>query len=71
MDARLVREYRARWKAVKEVEMEEQRQASIMERWQQLNYLYAMAQALGLTPPEKDDEIEVVRTRWANLKDRT
>jgi hypothetical protein len=71
MDTRQLREYRERWKAVKEVELEEQRQASIMERWQQLNYLYAMAQVLGLIPPGKDDEIELVRTRWVSLKDRT
>ena len=71
MDARLVREYRARWKAVREVEIEEQRQASISVRWQQLNALYAMARDLGLPSPAKESEIEAVRQRWASLKDRS
>jgi len=68
MDARLLKEYRDRWRAVREVEIEEQRRASITVRWQQLNALYAMARGLGLSYQTREDEIETVRQRWARLK---
>ncbi len=70
MDARLLKEYRDRWRAVRAVEIEEQRRASITVRWQQLNALYAMARDLGLSDQTREDEIETVRQRWARLKDR-
>lgn len=70
MDARLLKEYRDRWSAVREVELEEQRQSSISVRWQQLNALLSLARGLGLSPPEKESELEAVRERWARLKDR-
>ena len=69
MDARLLKEYRDRWRAVREVEIEEQRRASITVRWLQLNALYAMARGLGLNSPPEESEIETVRQRWCRLKD--
>ena len=60
-------EYRARWEAVKAIEIAEQRAATIQQRWQQLNAILRMARGLRLPPPERDEE--VVRQRWAKLKD--
>ena len=60
----MVREYRARWKAVREVEIEEQRHSSITVRWQQLNPFFALARGLGLSDQTRKDEIETVRQRW-------
>ena len=37
MDALLAREFRDRWRAVQNVEIQEQRATSISLRWQQLN----------------------------------
>ena len=71
VDTRLLNEYRDRWRAVREVEIEEQRQASITVRWQQLNALYALARGLGLSCPENEHEVETVRQRWVRLKDRS
>ena len=71
MDARLQKEYRDRWRAVREVEIEEQRRAYITVRWQKLNALYAMARGLGMSFQTREDEIETVRQRWARLKERS
>ena len=48
MDPVLVREYRARWQAVSEVEEAEQQQATVEDRWRRLNALLKMAVNLGL-----------------------
>lgn len=68
MDARLLREYRQRWKSVREVELEEQRRTSISMRWQQLNALYAMAGSLLLACTENEKEPQTIRARWVKLK---
>ena len=60
-------EYRARWEAVKAVEIAEQRASTIERRWQQLNAIWELALALGL-PRRERKGLEVVRARWAKLK---
>jgi hypothetical protein len=70
MDARLLKEYRDRWRAVKEVEIEGQRRASITVRWQQLHALIALARGPGLSYQSRADEIETVRQHWVRLKVR-
>jgi len=67
MDKRLVREFRERYEAVAAVEAEELRDATVEERWQQLNSIIGLAIGLGLTHRESADE-ELVWQRWAKLK---
>lgn len=58
--------YRARWQAVAEVEVEEQKAASYELHWMQLNAIYSLASGLGILmadPSEKD-----IYRRWAVLK---
>jgi hypothetical protein len=69
MDALLVREYRARWQTVAEVEDSEQREATVASRWQQLNAILQMALALGLDLGAQNDDEMVVWQRWARLKE--
>ncbi len=69
MNNQAIKEFRERWQAVAAVELEEQRQASIDLRWQQLNSILRLAIGLGLKlPVESDEEVEVVRQRWVKLK---
>jgi hypothetical protein len=67
MDAQLVKRFRERWQAVAAVELEEQRAASIEQRWQQLNALLQIAIGLKLPLGEQEDE-DSVHHRWAKLK---
>jgi hypothetical protein len=68
MDPILVREYRARWQAVAEVEEAEQRQAVVEDRWAKLNAILQMAITLGLDLRAQNEDEEVVWQRWARLK---
>lgn len=68
MDPVLAREFRDRWLAVREVEVQERRAASISLRWRQLNSIIRMAAALHLPPRVSDAEDDVVWQRWARLK---
>lgn len=70
MDAQLVQAFRERWQAVEAIETQEQRNASVQLRWQQLESLWRMAKGLGLLRPEAepDQETMTVYRRWAKLK---
>ena len=68
MDTLLVREYRARWQTVAEVEDAEQRQATMASRWGKLNAILQMALALGLDLRAEDEDEAIVWQRWAKLK---
>jgi hypothetical protein len=68
MDPTLVREYRARWQAVAEVEDVERQQATLEERWATLNALLRMAVALGVDLSAEREDEAVVWERWAKLK---
>lgn len=72
MNKQQLLEYRERWKAVAAIELEEQRAATTTERWQQLNDIFRMAQALELPleTPEREKGVEVVRQRWIKLKEK-
>lgn len=63
----LMRQFRERWQAVAALEREEQREASVALRWQQLNAILRLAIGLGLPLREQFEE-EIVRQRWAKLK---
>ncbi|MEW5987091.1 MAG: hypothetical protein AB1791_10695 [Chloroflexota bacterium] len=61
--------FRARWQAVEAITLAEQRSASIAMRWQQLNAIYQLGEALGLLAGlAADRQEEVVRQRWCRLK---
>ncbi len=62
-----MKQFRKRWQAVAALEREEQREASVALRWQQLNAILRLAIGLGLPLREQFEE-EIVRQRWAKLK---
>jgi hypothetical protein len=63
-----VKAYRQRWQAVEEVELQEQRSASVATRWQQLNAILRLAIGLGLKLEADEQEKMVIYQRWARLK---
>jgi hypothetical protein len=67
MDKRLAREFRERYEAVAAIEAEEQRNASVELRWQQLNSILRIAIGLGLSHRGSAEE-DMVHERWARLK---
>ena len=67
MSEYLMKQFRNRWQAVAALEREEQREASVALRWQQLNAILRLAIGLGLPLREQFEE-EIVRQRWAKLK---
>jgi len=68
MDPLLVREYRARWQAVSEVEEAEQQQATVEDRWRRLNAILQVAITLGLDLRAQSKDEAIVWQRWARLK---
>ena len=68
MDSRLIREYRARYQAVAEIELQEQRSATLLERWQQLNALWRLGAELNLPESTWERDESGVYQRWARLK---
>lgn len=60
--------YQARWAMVEEIHRNEQRTASPLLRWKQLNAAYGMAKGLGLLQPDPS-EMGVFQ-RWAKLKEK-
>lgn len=68
MDKLDARFYRSRWKDVEEIELTEIRRQTVEERWNQLNFLIGMANALGLEMQPDEAEIQIARQRWLKLK---
>jgi hypothetical protein len=68
MDKSMLTAYQDRWKLVAEIEVAEQRQTSVAQRWQKLNALVRMAAGLGILQKDNDAQIQAVRQRWALLK---
>jgi hypothetical protein len=67
VDKERVRQYRQRWQAVRMVQKEEARRASLEVRWRQLNAAFSMG--IGLQFKVNNlDEMRVYR-RWAKLKE--
>lgn len=69
LDRDMLVDYQNRWRAVVEMELEEQRQNSFAERWRQLNLLVRMASALGLQAAYDESQVQDVRRRWNLLRD--
>lgn len=69
IDQESLRAYRRRWESVAEVEMLEQQERSVAERWRQLNALVRMAAALEL-PLRRDEQLDdLVDERWRRLRE--
>lgn len=65
-----LQDYRARWQAVAEVEIDEQCEATLLMRWRQTNALLRLALDMGLTLPTEDvADIIAVRQRWLRLQE--
>ena len=63
-----LKDYKARWALVEEIQREERKSASLALRWKQLNAAYGLAKGLGLLQPDPS-EMEVFQ-RWAKLKEK-
>ncbi len=68
MDKQQAEEFRARWQAVAEMKKRELQTTPPEVRWRQFNALMLMLHALGKTPTQNAEDIEVVRNRWIALK---
>lgn len=67
MDASEAKAYVQRWKAVDEIEQQEQQSRSVADNWHQLNAIKRRAVRLGIT--REDDEGEMILyLLWARLK---
>lgn len=69
-DIKAIKEYKARWEAVAEVERAELRSLTLEQRWRQLTLLFRFAQQVSkvqIATEEGQDIIEV-RERWNRLK---
>jgi hypothetical protein len=68
LSASHLQHYRQRWQAVAQQQTREQQNATISERWQQLNALIYLAQSLDILPqPEKQLTANAIRQRWLTL----
>jgi hypothetical protein len=65
-----MKQYAASWAAIEDFQRQELRQSSIGLRWQQLNAIFNLAQALGLRPERNEEEEMAVILRWAEIKDK-
>lgn len=65
-DVPLMKNYRARWKAVEEVERRETLRTPVELRWLQLNTLVQLGRDLRLTSEQKEPDMNVIR-RWLKL----
>lgn len=61
--------YRDRWQAVAEIERQELQEASLDERWRQLNVAIGLAIGLGMMMSDQSEE--EVHLRWAKLKSQS
>jgi hypothetical protein len=70
LEKSMLEAYRNRWQAVADRENEEQRRMSFVDRWKKLNSVIRFAQTLGLVRQTDEQQIDLVRQRWNELKDR-
>lgn len=64
-----MRAYRDRWQAVAEIERQELQDATLDERWQQLNAVVSLAIGLGIMMPDQSED--KVHLQWAKLKNQS
>ncbi len=70
MDKNLARLYKNRWQEIEAVELREMQQATVEQRWRQVNAIYGLAQAMGTLPPVQDCLTDPAFQRWVQLKSR-
>ena len=71
MDREQVRQWRERWAAVAAIETDEDRRASVADRWRRFQAIMRLARALGWVDSaaeERENEVEAARERWVKLK---
>lgn len=68
IDREMLLAYQRRWQEVRQVAQAEQQNATITERWQQLNALLRLARSLGLSPSENHRQNGLVQQRWNRLQ---
>jgi len=67
MDTQTAKQYRERWRAIAELELEEQRAVTVAERLRQLDMIYSFSRATGMSL--LPDDSGPIRERWKRLKD--
>ncbi|MEM7343101.1 MAG: hypothetical protein AAF485_02570 [Chloroflexota bacterium] len=70
LEKSMLEAYKNRWQAVADRENEEQKKIPFVDRWKKLNSIIRIAQTLGLDRQPNEQQIDVVRQRWNELKDR-
>lgn len=70
LEKSMLEAYKSRWQAVADIENQEQRQMPFIDRWKKLNSIIRLAQTLGLVRQIDEQQIDIVRRRWNELKDR-
>ena len=69
LDKEMLKAYQNRWQAVAEIKNAELQQATIRQRWKQLNTLLRMAAALGLQPENDIEEDDIIYQRWNRVRE--
>jgi hypothetical protein len=60
--------YRTRWQRVNQFHVQEIRQMTVKQRWEQLNIVFGFALEMGWVKPSSEKEMAPIRARWARLK---
>lgn len=71
MDRNVAVAYRQRWQAVAELEREEQQNATIAQRWQQLQSLLCFGSYVAAPDLLREtQETDIIAARWRKLKEK-
>lgn len=63
-----VEAWRAGWRAVKQLELQDAKLKSVRERWREINMLFDFGYELGLVRAASEAELAPIRARWTRLK---
>lgn len=63
-----VEAWREGWQRVNEFHLQEIRNMTFEQRWQQLNIIFEFALTMGWVKPASEAELVPIRARWARLK---
>jgi hypothetical protein len=68
LDQVTLRAYQQRWQAVAEIEVTEQIQATLVQRWQKMNSLLRLSMGLSLVFAPSSQEFETINQRWNRIR---
>lgn len=68
LDRSMLQLYQRRWQEVADLALKEERQRSLLQRWQKLNSLMRMAAGLKLTLDGSSQGEDVIWERWNTLR---